>query len=208
MYSVIIPTLWKSDKTLDLLNSFSKNEKVNEIILIDNDPANSLLKNSSIEKVKVHSFEKNMYVNPSWNFGVENSISEYIMLVNDDIILDTNLLNSIEVPEKTIFGVHESCYKLKENETLTNPDAHSVTYGFGCLMIFQKKFYIKVPNELKIWFGDNFLFNVFQYKKYIKGIKIQTNMSSTSERPEFKQRINKDIEFYNKFSYSNYLKNI
>jgi len=208
MYSVIIPTLWKSDKTVNLIENFSKNEKVSEIILVDNDIKNSPIKSKKIDKLKIFAFEENIYVNPSWNFGVEKSTSEYIMLVNDDIIFDTNLLNSIEVPEKTIFGVHESCYKLNENENVTTPDAHAVTYGFGCLMIFQKKFYIKVPNELKIWFGDNFLFNIFQHKKYIKGIKIETIMSSTSNKEEFRKIINRDIEFYNRFSYSNYLKNI
>lgn len=208
MYSVIIPTLWKSDKTINLIKNFSKNNNVSEIILIDNDPKNSLIVNQNIDKLKVFSFNENQYVNPSWNFGVEKSTSEYIMLVNDDIILDTNLLNNIEVPEKTILGVHESCYKIKENENVITENAESITYGFGCLMIFQKKYYIKIPNELKIWFGDNFLFKIFENKKYIKGIKIETIMSSTSERPEFKKIIRSDAEFHNRFSYSNYLKNI
>ena len=33
-------------------------------------------------------------------------------------------------------------------------------------------------------------------------------MSSTSERPEFNKIVRKDIQIYNRFSYSNYLKNI
>ena len=208
MYSVIIPTLWKSDKTINLIKSFSKNNNVSEIILIDNDPKNSLVTNQSIDKLKVFSFNENQYVNPSWNFGVEKSTSEYIILANDDIILDTNLLNNIEITEKTIFGIHESCYSLKENQNVTTENAEAITYGFGCLMMFQKKYYIKIPNELKIWFGDNFLFKTFKNRKYIKGIKIETIMSSTSERQEFKKIIRRDGEFHNRFSYSNYLKNI
>lgn len=208
MYSVIIPTLWKSDKTINLIENFSKNNNVSEIILIDNDHKNSLITNQSIDKLKVFSFNENQYVNPSWNFGVEKSTSEYIVLANDDIILDTNLLNNIEVTEKTIFGIHKSCYSLKKNQNVTTENAEEITYGFGCLMIFQKRYYIKIPNELKIWFGDNFLFETFKNRKYIKGIKIETIMSSTSERPEFNEIISKDMQIYNKFVYSNYLKNI
>ena len=149
-----------------------------------------------------------MYVNPSWNYGVKKSKSDYIMLVNDDIIFDTNLLNKIDIPENTIFGIHESCYKLSENKEIIITNAHGRTYGFGCLMIFQKKYYINIPEELKIWFGDDFLFNVIKHKKYINGINIKTIMSSTSSMPEFRSVINSDIDFYNKFNYSEYLKNI
>ncbi len=67
--SVVIPTLQKSVELLtNLVNSLIEDDVVGEIIVIDNS-----LKGFDVEnkKVRVVIPKKNLFVNPSWNFGVE-----------------------------------------------------------------------------------------------------------------------------------------
>ena len=54
-----------------------------EIIIIDNAPTDFFYDN---EKVVTLKQEENIYVNPSWNLGVEESDYDKFIIFNDDII--------------------------------------------------------------------------------------------------------------------------
>lgn len=69
--TVVIPTLQKNKEVLTkLIDSLDRDTSVTEILLIDNSLAG--FKHSS-KKLKVITPEANLYVNPSWNLGVENA---------------------------------------------------------------------------------------------------------------------------------------
>ena len=82
-YSVIIPTMWESDKIQMMLDVYEKNYLINEIIIINN----NVSKTPNIEyfKTKILTKNKNIYVNPAWNWGATTSISDNIIIANDDI---------------------------------------------------------------------------------------------------------------------------
>ena len=83
--SIIIPTMQRNTKILDMLVSqLDKNNIIDEIIIIDNS-----LKGYSFDssKISVHTPISNMYVNPSWNYGVKLAKSNYIGILNDDLLL-------------------------------------------------------------------------------------------------------------------------
>jgi hypothetical protein len=206
MFSVVIPTIWKSKKTLDLLKSFSENKKVSEIILIDNNPNFSMLKNNLCKKIKTFVFEKNIYVNPSWNFGVSKAKEDKIIISNDDIILDTNLITDIDVQEDTLIGINNSCYHLNKNQNIYISTTNQINLGYGCLIMFQKKYYRPIPEIFKIYYGDNFLFESFKNKKCIHGLKIETIMSESCNVPELKSIIYKDIYQNNITPYKTFIK--
>jgi len=88
-YTVVIPTLWKSDRTKKLLSDLNECEYVDEIIVINNQLTDVL--DAKVEKVRHISFGKNIYVNPAWNKGIELAKNECIALCNDDINFDPNI---------------------------------------------------------------------------------------------------------------------
>ena len=204
MYSVVIPTIWKSKKIIRLIKNFNLNNNISEIIIIDNFPEKNFLSGELTKvKTKIFSFNENQYVNPSWNFGVLHSSQKYIALCNDDIVFNDFIFNVLNIEENTLFGINSNCYNLKNDEQLKINNIEKRCHGYGCLMFFQKKFYKKIPNELKIWYGDDFLFDNFEYKKSIDGLKIETNMSSSSKIPEFKNLILSDIKNWKQIKLKN-----
>ncbi len=117
-YSVVIPTLWKSNRIGKLLFDLIKCEFVDEIILIDN--AGKFFENfEALDKVKLVQVEENMYVNPSWNLGVMVAKNDSIALVNDDINFNPNIFGVITkeiLSEYGIIGQSEFNYKGKNSD--------------------------------------------------------------------------------------------
>lgn len=204
MFSVVVPTIWKSNCIIELLINLNSNKSISEIILIDNAPEKSVLKDVPVfNKLKIFKFEQNLFVNPSWNFGVDASSEDNVILCNDDILFNTGFLDNLIVPDETLIGIDTGCYSLKTNKEFFLKDVDSIKYGFGCLMIFNKKFYQKIPNGLKIFYGDNFLFETFKHRKTINGLMIKSKMSSSSGSPEFKSFGGSDGRIYSKLNLKN-----
>ena len=92
--SVIIPTLWKAKEFTDhLVDVLVDDESVGEIIIIDNAPTDFCYTD---EKVYTLKQSENLYVNPSWNLGVEESDYDKFIILNDDIIIPYNFVSSLE----------------------------------------------------------------------------------------------------------------
>jgi len=163
MYSVIIPTLWKSNRTSFLLKSLVDCSSVKEIILINN--SNTIFNASfSTKKIKTINPKQNLYVNPSWNLGVETSTSDNIIICNDDINFDSNLyfylLDQVDLLKTGFIGMSASNYNLESPLNPTIKKYESGTYGWGCLIAFHKSNWVPIPDELKIWCGDSFMIEV------------------------------------------------
>ena len=104
--SAIIPTLWRAKEFTDhLVNVLVEDESVGEIIIIDNAPADFFYDN---EKVVMLRQEENIYVNPSWNLGVEESDYDKFIILNDDIIIPYNFVSQLEkwlTEDRGIIGI-------------------------------------------------------------------------------------------------------
>ena len=189
-YSVIVPTIWASKYTTPLLERLSKTESVEEILLIDNTDY-ILYPNMGWDFPKVQLIKemKNTYVNPAWNKGVQLAKCDRIVICNDDILFDTNEYFSL-LPQMDFLldfgfvGSHSLNYTLEETEKpeVQPYDNRTNTGGWGCLFAFNKKNWIPIPEQLKIWYGDNWIHgtnpNIFQ----LVGMKIETEMSTSSDR--------------------------
>ena len=185
-FSVIIPTMWKSEFTLDLLERYLKSDYVGEVILINNNNAETpqISKN---DKLRIITPKENIYVNPAWNLGVELSHYNNITLSNDDILFDVDeyfsYLEQSQEPLRIGFiGSHSDNYEVEQsnNVRIEYYDNRNNLTGWGCLFSFNKQNWKPIPDGLKIWYGDNFIHatngNIFQ----LRGIKIKTNMSTSS----------------------------
>ncbi len=144
-YSVIIPTLWKSNRIHKLLWDLIKCEFVDEIILIDN-ASKYFEYYEALDKVKLVQTSENIYVNPAWNLGIKIAKNNNIALLNDDINFDPNifgLINSETLSNYGIIGMGEGNYKGPIDEERGpyidkwNPGIND--WGWGCFVMFHKK---------------------------------------------------------------------
>lgn len=200
-FSVIIPTLWKSDKIYNLLNNLNNVESVGEIILIDNNKQFHNNFKESLSKLLLIQPKENLYVNPSWNLGIKVSNNDLICVCNDDIDFNTNIFQYILENKETlgIVGQCEENYKNDFSDPYELEETNTRFWGWGCLFFINKKDWIEIPDQLKIWCGDDFIFHKNNTKKYIiKNFSIKTNMSTSSDSQEFESVRNNDMEEYKK----------
>lgn len=194
MITFIIPTLWKSDRIHDTINSFNRCSNPDiELIIIDNTNSDYV---SNDKRINVIKQEQNIFVNPAWNLGVSMSHNKYVCIANDDISLNINVLlnnldNFIETdPNFGIIGCNENNIR-KYKDTNNDTDVLSLieldirTYGFGCMMILNKNNYIEIPDCFKIFYGDDYLYyynkNIFNRSIYsIENLSTPGEISVTS----------------------------
>lgn len=159
MYSVIIPTMWKCDRLQQTLRELSQHQLVGEIILIDN-TTNDL----TIELPKlIHILEgKNTYVTAPWNKGVSMAKYDKILILNDDIWMDWKILNILEphITEQIgLIGLDEQEYNIEHSghEFGLEPIERR-NGGWGCAIFVHKENYSPIPEEMKLWGQDDWLF--------------------------------------------------
>jgi hypothetical protein len=168
LYSVVIPTMWgpPNDFILKLLTNLNDCDFIGEIILIDNNKNFSPII-PNFEKLNYQPQESNIYVNPAWNLGVRLARHNKIILCNDDINTDwSELLNFVDNNvlklKKTkigIIGLDKTCYGADFSPATNFKFLKTRPVGYGCLMILNKINYSFIPENIKIFSGDTFLFN-------------------------------------------------
>jgi glycosyltransferase involved in cell wall biosynthesis len=189
MFSVIIPTLWKSDKIKPLIQSLIDCELVNQIIIISNE-RNELEDRFMFfdEKILVYPAKENFYVNYSWNWGVNLSKNKQVAILNDDILIDTNVFSFLndKLTDVGVIGMCFENYALKQSVSMNLTDVVERPYGFGCAMFIHKSNYVDIPFDLKIACGDDYLIKYAKGKaKKLYGCKIESDISTTTRLPEF-----------------------
>jgi len=200
-YTVIIPTMWvKTEVLIKMIKIYNKNPFVKEIIIIDNNP-NESIKISS-KKVRFLTEGKNIYVNPAWNWGVQEATTERIIIANDDIYIKDfdNLMNEIQksLYKGMIIAPDEECFKIEQtNDIKITKAGKERNWGFGTFMVMYKKDYVVIPDIFKLWVGDDIQFhtkNVYN----ITGLKIETEMSSTLRKYGLRNKGVEEHEYYEK----------
>mgnify|MGYP000632796718 CR=1 FL=1 len=208
-YSIIIPTLWKSNRIHKLLRDLIKCQFVDEIILIDN--AGKFFEYyEALDKVKLVQAKENIYVNPAWNLGIELAKNDLIALVNDDINFNPNIFGVIDesiLSYVGIIGMGEGNYKDEIDKEkgsyidIWEPGVND--WGWGCFIMLNKKNWIDIPDNIKIWYGDNFIKDVNPApKSVLRNFKVETEMSTTSDGDEWNDRKKEDH-----INFINYLRN-
>lgn len=174
--SVVIPTLQKNKNLLfNLIESLNKDSNVGEIIVIDNSTkgfGEDL--NKFAAKIKLIIPEKNIFVNPAWNLGVETAENEVVALLNDDITICENFCSSVVEkmnPEMGIIGIHCDFVEVVKNicacplkTDLFLKESKQRNMHFGIAMFFYKSAYEKIPDDIKIFYEDDWIFKNAQKK--------------------------------------------
>lgn len=177
MLSIVIPTLWRSPYILDLLEYLNDIDQVGEIIIIDNDRTKS--KNLDVFSKVIHvKNPENNFVSPSWNQGVGVAKYDKICLLNDDVILHKDifiLMDNFISESVGLIGLSSDVYEnCKEHfEDLEKPKDLKIyptsnrNFGYGCCMFLHKSSYKIIPNEMKIQYGDDYIFYSLEKINYV-----------------------------------------
>ena len=218
--SVIIPTVQKNLVVLKSLLDILISDSVVDEILIINNVSKKL--DIELEKVKVLQQERNLYVNASWNLGVELAKNDIFLIINDDILPCRNLCStmcSIKVLDNEkvgLIGIDNAFIKQRAKDTkeleepspkgdmmFTEVKHYFSTGDWGSAFFGRKRSYYKIPSDLKIIFGDNYL--LYKNNKDGKDNYAMCNFyfnhihSLSSSSPEFREIIKKDIENFKKY---------
>jgi len=186
-FSVIVPTMWRvADQFTEFVLELIESQYVGEIIVIDNDNLKKPDNFPVHEKIKIFDFGKNIFVNPAWNFGVQQSQFDRVCILNDDVAFDLKLFEKLQglvTPKEGVFGLCPGTPDFNQPpitdgaiDIITWTSQH--TYGFGCLMILHKKSWETIPEGLNIYYGDNFIFDLQLAKQ--KNNYLITNMNFQS----------------------------
>lgn len=172
MITVVVPTMWRYSPFLDFLKYILKVDVVTECIIINNDntrtPDHSVLNDP---KVKLVDFGQNIFVNPAWNYGVQNSSNSIVCILNDDLIFDLKLFYKMAefvTPEMGVVGklagdVTLGQTALSNGEINIEPFVGQNCQGFGELMFIHKDRWQTIPSELRIGFGEVYVFEKLLY---------------------------------------------
>lgn len=206
-FSIVIPTLWKSDRTKKLLSDLTECEHVDEIIVIDNTLTD--ITDNTAGKIRTVSFGENIYVNPAWNWGIHNAKNAFVALVNDDINFNPNIfevINNDILNQFGIIGMGEGNYKSLNIDgdpilEVWKPGVND--WGWGCFIMLNRKYWIDIPNDIKIWYGDNIIKDVNPSPKAVlRNFRVETEMSTTSDEAIWDERKEEDYR-----NFLNYLAN-
>lgn len=222
--SIIIPTLQKSGMILaNLLKVLSEDNSVEEIMVIDN----SLIGyQCNIPKVKIIIPPENLFVNGAWNYGVKNMKGSFFGLINDDVLVPynfcTDALNFLMANRQAgVLGYDsEDSFIQRDTKQFNSPPPNTkmkpvpllrtleVLY-WGAAIFGHKTNYYQIPDDLKIYCGDNYLLLKNRENKkvnyQIKNQKIY-HYGSMSAGPVSQSYVIKDLETYAKYE-PNVLKN-
>lgn len=214
MFSIVIPTMQKNVKVLSmLLDELISNKYVGEIIIIDNSLLGIKYKS---DKLKVITPKKNLYVNPAWNIGVEKAKYEFVGILNDDLIFPKKFLGTVYefLKKQSNIGYIglDTIPKTNDENFLDYPKDTELVFNnidtrplcWGSAFFFKKSIYTKIPEKLKVWYGDDFLFN----KSLDNGLKNYSTSNSkiihlhsfTSDRKEFDKIKHQDQLYYKKIN--------
>jgi hypothetical protein len=203
MFSVIIPTIWRSPYIKDIVEYLNLHTSVGEIIILDNDILHSK-DFSYLQKVRHIKNPSNNYVSPSWNQGYELASYEKLCILNDDVLIHEDILTLMDnfisrevglvgLSSSVYEGVKEHIDELKRPSELTIKPCTNRNFGYGCCMFIHKDNYVKIPTEMKIQYGDDYIFyNQKKINYVLDGFDIVGKISA-SLLDENLQTINKDI---------------
>lgn len=163
-FTVVVPTMWKFPPFLKFLEDLVKREEVGEIIIVNNafndTPYAEILHNP---KIAVHNFADNIGVNPAWNYGAYHAKFDKLCILSDDVIFDLKVFDKLTTfltPGTFVCAGPERLESTTQIQGLID-FVHYVpgvdNWHYGCLMFINKQDWLHIPDQLKIYYGDTWL---------------------------------------------------
>ena len=157
------------------LKQASNSDLINNIFVTDNTVDSAF--DISVCKLHVIQNQANIYVNPSWNQAMERVSSDYYIICNDDILVSPYVYNiALKALQDSSIGLVTFKTLLQGDITtyvdlVSTIDYKNTTYSTsvpdgrqGWIMAGRTKDWITIPEDIKIWFGDDFIYNTIKLR--------------------------------------------
>jgi GT2 family glycosyltransferase len=173
---VVIPCLYGAEHTREAIDSVVHQNNV-DVLLIDNGAERSVkdLINSYMNfpnPLTCISNRVNLYVNPAWQQGIDYFLScseyDYLIIMNSDLIMRSdwseNLMARWEAYPNTIYIPQI----IQDKEFKHGVNSHDIEVSEGTPGVFitlnrnQAEIINPLPTELKVWFGDNWIYEILR----------------------------------------------
>jgi hypothetical protein len=206
MFTVILPTMWRGEELSEMLPRVTSHSLVGEIILIDNEPSGKPDWFEMHPKITYLPQEQNIYVNPAWNLGAKLAKHDQLCFWSDDTLfhecvfdeLNDKLssndgITGLNPPEIVVRKPDEPVSRfvsqiLPSKIEVKPTDIELCPLGFSMLYFINRANYIPIPAELKIYFGEVWLYYISQMlgkkPRLLHNYKMITKPYSTSLRDE------------------------
>ena len=190
------------DMMIPTLYQLESNSNVKSILVFDNTQGEF---KSYSSKVKIYNKE-NLFVNPAWNRGMELCETEYFLIINDDIVCSSEVVTScikilnenkdvglVTVETKNVNNASEIDFNTYfENKVEPEFSELNVNSHFGWFFIGRTSLWRPVPNELKIFFGDDLIYAWIRHLRYkvvcLRNYEIYHKMSTTVNSAPIKNK--------------------
>ena len=182
MFSVIIPTMWRSEKILSSVSDFLKCDLISEIIIINNNVGHELEIDFDSSKIKLLNQKENIYVNPSWNLGVETSINEHLLFVNDDVYIEDSctLIKMFLDYDFDLIGFDKNNSNVNTVFEIKDHSGGSPRFPqYNTWFYMKKNKYVFIPDNILIWCGDGIQYTVNENRGVFTVPKVDFEMSKT-----------------------------
>lgn len=193
-FSVVIPTLWKSKRIFQLIDDLEENNIISQIILIDNSNKKENYRNW--KKTSIFIPPSNLFVAASWNTGVKLCTNENICICNDDINFDTKIFEIISnLNIKGIIGqAYENYNRNYSGDISISELNYSRPMGWGCLLFTKKDLWRDIPEQLRVWYNDDWMIRFNPATKYVMyNYTIFGEMSVSGDSQEFSEIKKQDL---------------
>jgi hypothetical protein len=208
MLTVIIPTIYKSPHLIKLLRVLENCDLVQEVILIEDDVSkDNTINNTWFNKLTIIPFTEKRWFNGCINLGVSLVKTQYYAISNDDVVFPSSIIKDCMHhyklrPKTGVIGMHSTCYHQQPPSLFAlaqQNDIISQVGGWGMLMFNHKNNDIIIPNDLKHYFGDNYMIQYSKYPCYTYyGDKFYTTSDDWSTSVHINDIFKEDGEVYNK----------
>ncbi len=148
-----------------------------------------------LAKLTVLNPPANVFVNPAWNLGARRATRPLLCLCNDDVTFDVDDLFGFVWSRRErlgSFGIHPDSFQGRAESAFPSLEGGDhIHRGWGCLLFLRRRDYPRIPDELRIWYGDDWIAAHVRPTGSIR-TRVATEHSTTVKAPAFRERLRRD----------------
>jgi len=190
MFTYILPSILSTNRIHSQLVDVLNHRLIEKVILVTQNSVGKYdLQHDKLINIVADEYS---FCNGKWNMGYEYGVyTENLILATDDINYDTEIFDRVGNLNLRDYGIIGAGAEFKQ--------VISRTHGFGQLMFMKKEHFTPIPEGIKHWFGDDWIFynmSLLKMPNYTIDIQIGTNLSESSQSQIVQERIAEDFKYW------------
>lgn len=209
-FSIVIPVV-QTDLAGELISQLARGTMAPKRIIVIDNSGMGFDPKSKIPVTRVVG-PSPLGVNESWNMGISLSLgcgTDLIGIFNDDICIGRTMLENIEVAMRTYPDCGAACPEIvpleEVDESHVPVDVEGMDQREGWAFVFRQEVLKKIPlipNELEMFFGDDWLwewtYRLGYYWMRVIGARIYHYGGKSVKQLGVRSKLNREREIFNK----------